>query len=94
MIEKKDVEYIASLARLEVSEDEKASMTKELGAILDYIDQLNEADTDNVEPTAFMSPEHDPLRNDEVKKSLSREEALSNGPSVKKGHFAVPKVIG
>lgn len=94
MIEKKDVEYIAALARLEVSEDEKQSMTKELGAILDYIDLLNEADTENVEPTAFMSPEHDPLRNDEVKKSLSREEALANGPSVKKGHFAVPKVIG
>lgn len=67
MIEKKDVEYIASLARLEISEKEKESMTKELGAILGYIDQLNEADTDNVEPTAFMSPEHDPLRNDEVK---------------------------
>lgn len=94
MIEKKDVEYIAALARLEVSEEEKESMTKELGAILDYIDQLNEADTENVEPTAFMLPEHDPLRNDEPKKSLTREEVLSNGPSVKKGHFAVPKVIG
>jgi len=94
MIDKKTVEYIASLARLEISEDEKTSMTQEMGAILGYIDLLNEADTDNVAATSFVDTAHDPLRADVLKPSLSSIEALSNGPSVKKGHFAVPKVIG
>lgn len=94
MIDKKDVEYVANLARLEVSEDEKNHFTKELGAIVGYIEKLNSADTQGVEPTAYMEPVHDPLRDDIIKPSFSIEKSLANGPSVKKGHFAVPKVIG
>lgn len=93
VIEKKTVEHIAQLARLEVSEDEKESFTKDLGSILTHIKQLDEADTDGVEPTSFMIPEHDSMRDDVVKESLSIDKALENGPSTKKGFFAVPKII-
>jgi aspartyl-tRNA(Asn)/glutamyl-tRNA(Gln) amidotransferase subunit C len=67
--------------------------TGQLGSILQYADQLNAVDVNGIEPTSFVSPEHDPLRNDELEPSLSSEDLLRNGPSVKKGHFAVPKVI-
>ncbi len=93
MIDKKVVEHIANLAKLEVTEDEKASFTKELDSILEYMEQLNSANTEGVEPTSFMVPEHDPFRDDREKESLPAEKTLQNGPSVKKGFFAVPKVI-
>jgi len=93
VIERKTVEHIANLARLEVSQEEIASFTRELGSVLDYIEQLNAADTEKVEPTAFMVPEHDSLRDDTIKESLPLEKFLQIGPSVKKGFFAVPKVI-
>ncbi len=93
MIDKKVVEHIANLARLELTEDEKASFAHELGSILEYVEQLSSADTEGVEPTSFMVPEHDPLRDDVEKESLPANKALQNGPSVKKGFFAVPKVI-
>lgn len=93
MIEKKVVEYIANLARLEVTDEEIASFTRELGSVLEYMEQLNSADTEGVEPTSFMVPEIDPFRDDREKESLTREKVLQNGPSVKKGFFAVPKVI-
>lgn len=93
MIEEKTVEHIADLARLEVTEGEKASFTQELDSILKYIEQLNSADTEGVEPTVFMVPEHDPLREDMEKESFPADKTLKNGPSVKKGFFAVPKVI-
>ncbi len=93
MIEKKNVEHIANLARLEVSEEEKNSFTREIGSILEYIEQLNEVGTEGVEPTAFMVPEHDPLREDVENKSLTAEKTLHNSPSAKNGFFTVPKVI-
>ena len=93
MIDKKVVEYIANLARLELTEDEKASFTDELGSILEYVEKLSSADTEGVEPTSFMVSEHDPMRDDMEKESLPANKALQNGPSVKKGFFAVPKVI-
>ncbi len=93
MIDKKTVEHIANLARLEVTEDEKKSFARDLGSILDYIEKLNEAGTEGIEPTAFMVPEHGPVRKDIEKESLPEEKTFQNGPSVKKGFFAVPKVI-
>jgi aspartyl-tRNA(Asn)/glutamyl-tRNA(Gln) amidotransferase subunit C len=93
MIDRKTVEYIAELARLELTEDEKGSCAKDLGSILDHIAQLNEVDTEGVEPTSFMVPDHDPLRDDRKTASLPVDETLKNGPMVKKGFFAVPKII-
>ncbi len=93
MIEKDTVEHIANLTRLELGEGDVASFTKELNSILDYVKQLNEVNTEGIGPTAFMIPKHDPLRDDKEKESLPAEKILQNGPSVKKGFFAVPKVI-
>jgi aspartyl-tRNA(Asn)/glutamyl-tRNA(Gln) amidotransferase subunit C len=94
MITKKDVEYIATLARLKLTDEETEAFTGQLGAILDYIEQLNAVETADVEPTCFVAPDHDPYRDDIVRPSLSSEDALRNGPSVKNGFFAIPKVIG
>jgi aspartyl-tRNA(Asn)/glutamyl-tRNA(Gln) amidotransferase subunit C len=93
MIDKNQVKHVARLARLALSDEEIEMFTGQLGSILEYADQLNAMDTRDVEPTAFVSPGHDPLRDDEPQPSLSHEDLMRNGPSVKKGYFAVPKVI-
>jgi aspartyl-tRNA(Asn)/glutamyl-tRNA(Gln) amidotransferase subunit C len=94
MITKEEVLKVADLARLELSEPEIVGFTAQLGSILGYMEQLETADISGVEPTCFVAPGHDPLRDDEEAPSLPVEKLLANGPSVKKGHFAVPKVIG
>ena len=94
MITKEEVLKVAKLARLEFSEAEIAGFTAQLATILGYVDQLSAADISGVEPTCFVAPSHDPLRDDAEAPSLPAESLLANGPSVKKGHFAVPKVIG
>jgi aspartyl-tRNA(Asn)/glutamyl-tRNA(Gln) amidotransferase subunit C len=94
MIDRDTVLHIAKLARLSLTEQELEKITVQLGSTLEYIDQLNRADTSNVEPTCFIAPLHDPLRDDTLRPSLTQQEVLQNGPSVKKGFFAIPKVIG
>jgi aspartyl/glutamyl-tRNA(Asn/Gln) amidotransferase, C subunit len=93
MIDREHVKHIASLARLALSEHEIEMFTGQLGSILEYADQLGKVDTENVEPASFVSPRRDPLRDDVEQSSLPREKLLQNGPCIKKGHFAVPKVI-
>ncbi|MGB7568744.1 MAG: Asp-tRNA(Asn)/Glu-tRNA(Gln) amidotransferase subunit GatC [Chitinivibrionales bacterium] len=93
MINREHVKHIAELARLALSEKEVEMFTGQLDSVLQYSDQLNKVDTADVEPTSFVSPERDPLRDDVIQPSLPREKLLQNGPNVKKGHFAVPKVI-
>lgn len=94
MIDKNTIEHVAKLARLEVSEDEISGVVDQMNKIVGYVEQLAEVDTEGVEPTAYVVSEHDALRDDVPVDSLPVETALSNGPSVKKGHFAIPKVIG
>lgn len=88
-----DVEYVANLSRLRLSEDEKRKFTGQLAAILGYIDKLNELDTSDVEPMAHASVAHNVFREDENPKSLPRDEALANAPDKLDGFFRVPKVI-
>jgi aspartyl-tRNA(Asn)/glutamyl-tRNA(Gln) amidotransferase subunit C len=94
MIDKKTVEKIAHLSRLNLSDAEKDSMVGQMDKIVGYVEQLRSVDTTGVEPTSFVVPEGDHLRDDTLVESLSIEAALANGPSVTKGHFAIPKVIG
>jgi len=89
----KDVEYVANLAKLELSEEEKKRFQKELDSIIKYIYQLNELDTENVPITSHVFPLQNVLRKDEVLPSLSPNEALANAPEKKDGFFKVPKVI-
>jgi aspartyl-tRNA(Asn)/glutamyl-tRNA(Gln) amidotransferase subunit C len=93
MIDREQVLKIAKLARLRLSETEIENFTGQLGSIFEFVKKLDEVDTGTIEPTCFVTPSHDPLRDDIEKPSLSQEEILKNGPKTKKGFFAVPKVI-
>ena len=94
MITNETVARMAHLSRLNIDESEMDYMREQLNKTLAYVEQLQEIDTDGIEPTAYVVPEHDALRNDEVVPSLSVEAVLQNGPTITKGHFAIPKVIG
>jgi len=93
MINKKEVEYVAKLAKLEFNEGEKEKFTSQLNSILEYFKKLNELDTDKVEPTAYVISMPNLLNEDEVKPSLSQDEVLSNSKYIKKGYFKVPKIM-
>jgi aspartyl-tRNA(Asn)/glutamyl-tRNA(Gln) amidotransferase subunit C len=89
----KDVEHVARLARLELNEAEKERMRAQLDSILSYIDKLNELDTSAVEPTSHVLPMVNVFREDEVRPSLSQEEALANAPDRRDLFFRVPKIL-
>ena len=88
-----EVEHVAKLACLEFDEEDKKKLAEQLGRILDYIDQLNELDTADVESTSHVIPVKNVVRPDVVKPSLTRDEALANAPSSMDGLFEVPKII-
>jgi len=88
-----EVEHIAKLAKLEFSPEEKEKFTRQLAKILEYVEKLNELDTEQVEPTSHVIPIRNVFREDTVRESLPREEALRNAPRSKLGFFSVPKVI-
>ena len=99
-ISQKDVEYVAALANLELTDGERLRMEKDLNAILDYIDQLSELDTSNVQPMAQVAQiavsgvvPTEALRPDELRDCLPRELALKNAPQTDGTFFRVPKVI-
>ena len=89
----KDVEHVATLARLSFSESEKEKLTHELNTILNYMDQLNLVDTANVEPLAHPIELSNVFREDVLRPGVSREEALKNAPARTGEFFKVPKVI-
>lgn len=89
----KDVEHIAELARLKFSKEELENFTHQLNQILEYMDKLNELDTENVEPLSYPVEGNNIFREDELKPSISREEALRNAPDSDDEFFKVPKVI-
>ena len=87
------VEHVATLAKLHLSEQEKADYTRQLGDILTYIEKLEELDTSDVEPLSHVMDVTNAFREDTPGKSLSREEALANAPETDGKFFIVPKVI-
>jgi aspartyl-tRNA(Asn)/glutamyl-tRNA(Gln) amidotransferase subunit C len=88
-----DVKYVAHLARLSLTPDEEQRIGAQLGNILDYIEKLKEVDVTGVEPTAHAFPLVNVTRPDEVRPSISNEDALRNAPSKANGLFMVPKII-
>jgi aspartyl-tRNA(Asn)/glutamyl-tRNA(Gln) amidotransferase subunit C len=108
-VTEKDVDYVADLANLELSGDERVAMVRDLNSILDYIDRLNELDTSNVEPMAQVSDRYgidDSKKGSErfscayredvvegLRKSLTQDAALANAPDADGTFFRVPKVI-
>jgi aspartyl-tRNA(Asn)/glutamyl-tRNA(Gln) amidotransferase subunit C len=88
-----DVKYVAHLARLSLSPEEEQKIRGQLGSILGYIEKLKEVDVGGVEPTAHAFPLINVTRPDEVRPSLSNEEALRNAPAQANGLFMVPKIV-
>lgn len=88
-----DVEYVAKLARLEVTEAEKEKFTAQLNDILLYIDQLNELDTKGVAPMSHAIAVTNAFREDKVLESMGTQNALANAPDARGDFFRVPKVI-
>ena len=88
------VKYAADLSRLSLDDETVAKMEKHLSQIIGYIEQLNEVDTDGVVPTSHvLSTMKNVFREDVLKTSLDREDALENAPEKNKGFFKVPRVI-
>lgn len=92
-ITREEVEHVARLARLALSDEEKAEMTAQLDAILAYMDKLNAIDTTGVEPTTTVIPMVSAMRDDVVRPSLSQDEALANAPDREDAFFRVPRII-
>ena len=88
-----DVEYVAKLARLEVTEAEKEKFTAQLNDILLYIDKLNELDTQGVAPMTHAIAVTNVFREDKIEESLGTQKALANAPDARGEFFRVPKVI-
>ncbi len=106
MVSEKDVSYVADLANLELTTEERARMLKDLNSILGYIDRLNQLDTSNVEPMAQVASRYGEtkdknganpfayaMRADEPRPCLPHDEALRNAPVTDGTFFKVPKVI-
>lgn len=96
MISKKDLEHIAWLSRLELSEEDKVKYTPKLNSVLDYFGELDEVDTEGVPPTYHVLPLNNVFRDDEAgvpTSSLQQEEALSNAPKKQDGFFKAPRMM-
>ena len=87
------VRHIAKLARIAMSDDELARLVPELNAIIGWVEQLGEVNTDGVEPLTAVIEQKLRLRDDAVTDGNIREDVLANAPEAQHGFFAVPKVI-
>lgn len=88
-----DVDHVARLARLELTEDEKQRLREQLSVILDNAAKVGEVATADVPPTAYAIPRSNVLRADEVTPSLLPEEVLANAPEVEADRFKVPRIV-
>jgi aspartyl-tRNA(Asn)/glutamyl-tRNA(Gln) amidotransferase subunit C len=87
------IRWVAHLARLELSDTELDTMTRQLGAIIEYVGQLQELNTDNVEPLAHPLPIHNVFREDKPEASLPVDTALQNAPDRRGNFYGVPAVL-
>lgn len=92
-LSEREVDHIAELARLELTELEKVLYRQQLSAVLDYIARLQELDTANIAPTSSVLPARTPLREDNARSGLSLDELLKNAPLAKQDQFRVPPVL-
>jgi aspartyl-tRNA(Asn)/glutamyl-tRNA(Gln) amidotransferase subunit C len=93
MITSKDVEHIGWLASIKVSEQEQEEFVDQFNSILDYFHQLDEVDTEGVEPTYRVVDLSNAFRDDVSCKSLTQEEALKNAPRRENGYFKSPRIV-
>ena len=93
-VDRSQVEHVARLARIALSEHEKDTYSEQLSTILDFFDRLKEVDTEGVEPTSHVLEITNIFDKDEVRESFDREEILKNAPDSHDGFFRVPKILG
>ncbi|MDB4710722.1 Asp-tRNA(Asn)/Glu-tRNA(Gln) amidotransferase subunit GatC [Flavobacteriales bacterium] len=93
-LDESTVERIAQLSKLEFNTEEKVAILNDMNQMLDFIETLQEVDTDNVEPLIHMTEDVNVLRADDAKTTISQEEALTNAPSKDSTYFKIPKVLG
>ncbi len=87
------IEYVGILAKLDLSDEEKEAAKKDMGRMLDYIDMLNQLDTEGVEPMSHVFPVHNVFREDVVTNGDDRENMLANAPEQRGGAFVVPRTV-
>ncbi len=92
-ISKQEVEHVAKLGRLELSEQEQEKLTDQLSSILTYVEKLNQLDTKGVEPTSHVLDINNVMRDDVAAESLPQDVALANAPDKAAGHYRVPLII-
>ena len=92
-LSREEVEHVALLARLDLTEEEKTRYTEELNQILAHFEKLNELDTAETPPTSHVMPMTNVFRADEVRPSLPVEEVLANAPDAAEDSFRVPRVV-
>ena len=92
-IDQSQVRRVAQLGRLELTDEEVTQFSTQLSSIVEYIEKLNELDTENVEPLAHCLPVHNVLRDDVPRPSLSNDAALANAPERADEYFKVPKIL-
>ncbi len=93
-IDKKTTLKIAKLTRLKIEDDEITELSTQLSSILDWVEQLNEVNTDNIEPLSNVSVSELPLRKDKETNENKSDDVLSNAPEKLENYFVVPKVVG
>jgi aspartyl-tRNA(Asn)/glutamyl-tRNA(Gln) amidotransferase subunit C len=93
MLTEKDVDHVAKLARLAITDAERALYAKQLSVILEHADGLSKADVKGVKPTAHILPLSNVYRDDVARPSMPREQILANAPDKAKGAFRVPKIL-
>ena len=87
------MEHVALLARLDLTDDELGRLTRELGSVIGYVEELAELDLSDVDPTAHPLPLRNVLRDDSVRPSLDRAEVLAAAPAVEDFRFRVPRIL-
>jgi aspartyl-tRNA(Asn)/glutamyl-tRNA(Gln) amidotransferase subunit C len=93
MLSPEDVQKVATLARLKLTDEELQQIGQQLGGILDYIAVLDELDVSDIEPMAHVADVTNAFRDDEVRPSLPREASLSNSPKTDGKYFLVPQIL-
>ena len=93
-LDKNTVKRIAELSKLEFTSDETTAILKDMNQMLEFIDQLKELDTSNIDPLIHMTEDENILREDDAITGASQQEALKNAPSKDSTYFKFPKVLG
>ncbi len=92
-ITKETVDQVATLAKLSFTDTEKEKIQQDLSKIIDFVEKINEIDTDGVEPLTHINESVNVLREDEAIETLTQEEALKNAPQKDSDYFKIPKVL-